>query len=371
MMGRPVVAAALTLVLGGYAAVPSAISCADCAEPTTAAVLVSAQAIATEPKATRPVVGPSKAAQARADQSGAAQPGAVQPGTSQPQATFRSSVEVVTVTASVRDQRGRVVRDLKKTDFQVIDNGVPRQIKDFYAGDSPVSLAILLDISGSMSVGGNMDRAREAVSVAMINLRNGSDEAALFTFDSQLQEVVQFTKDLDRVRRVSLEGKPWGKTSLYDAVAATARTVAERTNRHRAVLVISDGVDTGSRMSAPEVSGIASAIDVPVYLLTVVTPLDHPGTEFAVLQSDSRTAETATLADLARWTGGDMRIASVPTHTVEAIRDLFSEMRHQYLITFEPGVSPGWHPLEIRTRKKNYTVHARSGYMSGPSRTGS
>jgi VWFA-related protein len=234
-----------------------------------------------------------------------------------------------------------------------------------------VSLAVLLDISGSMSVGGNMDRAREAVAVAMQNLRPSSDEAALFTFDSQLQEVVPFTTDLDRVRRVSLQGAPWGKTSLYDAIAATARTVAERTNRHRAVLVVTDGVDTGSQLTGPEVSGIASSIDVPVYLLTVVTPVDHPGTEFAVLQSDSRTTETATLADLARWTGGDMRIASVPTHTVAAIRDLFAELRHQYLITFEPGASPGWHPLEIRTRKKNLIVHARSGYMSGPSRTGS
>jgi hypothetical protein len=154
-------------------------------------------------------------------------------------------------------------------------------------------------------------------------------------------------------------------------IAQTARTVAERTNRHRAVLVITDGVDTGSRLRAPEVSGIASSIDVPVYLLTVVTPLDHPGTEFAVLQTDGRVAETATLADQARWTGGDMRIASVPAHTVEAVRDLFAELRYQYLITFEPGPSPGWHPLEIRTRKKNLIVHARSGYLSGPSRAGS
>jgi VWFA-related protein len=144
--------------------------------------------------------------------------------------------------------------------------------------------------------------------------------------------------------------------------------VAQRANKHRALLVITDGVDTGSHMSASEVSAIASSIDVPVYLLTVVNPLDHPGGEFGVVAIDSKEAKTATLADLARWTGGDMRIASVPEHTVEAIQDVFAEMRHQYLITFEPGDRPGWHPLEIRTRKKNLVVHARSGYMSGPSR---
>ena len=287
-----------------------------------------------------------------------------------PQATFKSGVALVTVSVAVRTENGRVVRDLQRSDFTVLDAGQPTQIKDFYVGDSPISLAILLDISGSMAVGGNMDRAREAVAVATMNLRAESDEAALFTFDSQLQQVVEFTKDLERIRRVSLKGTPWGKTSLYDAVADTATTVAERANRHRALLVITDGVDTGSRLSAAEVSAIANSIDVPVYLLTVVTPLDHPGTEFEVI-SDGRSAQTATLEDLARWTGGDMRIASTSAHTSDAIQDLFTELRYQYLISFEPGERTGWHPLEIRTRKRGLVVHARGGYMSGPSRKGS
>jgi VWFA-related protein len=287
----------------------------------------------------------------------------------QPQATFKSGVEVVTVTAAVRDQRGRVVQGLKASDFEVLDTGLPREIRDFYVGESPISLAILLDISGSMAVGGNMNRAREAVNIATLNLQDTGDEAALFTFDSKLVEVVDFTKDLGRIRRVSLEGRPWGQTSLYDAIGHAARAVGERASKHRALLVITDGVDTGSQLTAPQVSAIASEIDVPVYLLTVVNPADHPGGDFAVLESEGKRTETATLADLARWTGGDMRIASIATHTEEALYDLFTELRHQYLITFEPGARPGWHPLEIRTRKKNLVVRARSGYMSGPSQS--
>jgi Ca-activated chloride channel family protein len=282
-----------------------------------------------------------------------------------PQATFRSSVELVTVTVSVRDQRGRVVRDLTRNDFAVIDSGERVQIRDFYSGDSPISLAILLDISGSMSVGGNIDRAREAVGVAARSLRTSTDEAALFTFDSDLAEVVSFTRDLERIRRASLKGTPWGKTSLYDAIGQAATTVGERANRHRALLVISDGVDTGSKRTAAQVSGIASSIDVPVYLLTVVTPLDHPGSEFEV-SSDGRATQTATLGDLARWTGGDMRITSTSEHISAAVRDLLAELRHQYLITFEPGVRRGWHPLEIRTSNESFVVHARGGYMSNP-----
>ncbi len=282
--------------------------------------------------------------------------------------TFRGGVDLVTATISVRDRKGRVVRNLKQTDFEIIDSGVSREIKTFESGESPISLAVLLDISGSMAVGGNMDRARGAVSIAMAALRSGSDEAALCTFDSGLREVAGFTADLDFVKRVSLEGRPWGQTSLYDAVAETARLVAGRSNRHRAVFVITDGVDTGSRLKAPEVSAIASSIDVPVYLLTVVHPLDHPGGEFGVLQADTRSNETATLADRARWTGGDMRIASVPEHTAAAIADLFAELRHQYLISFEPSEKEGWHPLEIRARKNDLIVRARSGYFAGRQR---
>jgi hypothetical protein len=137
------------------------------------------------------------------------------------------------------------------------------------------------------------------------------------------------------------------------------------------LLVISDGVDTASKMTAAEVSGIASSIYVPVYLLRVVNPLDHPGGLHEVIETDGRRVQHATLADLARWTGGDIRVVSTPAHTSGAIQDLFTELRHQYLITFEPGTRPGWHPIEIRTRKKSLVVHARGGYMVRPTRSGS
>jgi VWFA-related protein len=290
----------------------------------------------------------------------------------EPGATFRSGVEAVTVSATVRDRRGRVVKDLQRADFEVYDNGVLREIQDFHAGQANVSLAVLLDISGSMAVGGNMERARQAVNLALAHLRGGRDEAALFTFDSELQEVRGFTRDLERITSVSLEGKPWGMTSLYDAIGITARRAAERTNRHRALLVITDGVDTGSRMTPPQVSYVASSIDVPVYLLVVSNPVDNPGHELAVLAASGKTVgNTATLADLSRWTGGDMDIASDIEDATRALGTLMENVRHQYLLSFEPGARPGWHPLEIRTRKKNLTVHARSGYMAGTARTGS
>jgi VWFA-related protein len=277
------------------------------------------------------------------------------------------------VSATVRNRRGKVIKDLKKTDFEVIDSGVAREISDFYVGDSAVSLAVLLDISGSMDVGGNMSRAREAVNLALSNLQQDRDEAALFTFDSTLVEVHTFTNQLHRITSISLEGKPWGMTSLYDAIAKTAERVGERRNRHRAILVITDGVDTGSRMTPPQVSYVASTIDVPVYLMVVSNPVDNPNHKLAVMEASGvhDHPNTATLADLARWTGGEMAIASDLQDATEALTELLGNLRHQYVISFEPGTRPGWHPIEIRTRKKNLTVHARSGYLAGSARTGS
>jgi VWFA-related protein len=295
--------------------------------------------------------------------------GTGEPANDRPTITFRAGVEAVSITAAVRDGRGRIVRNLKRGDFEVIDSGNVREIREFYTGEAPISLAVLLDISGSMAVAGNMDRARLAVNVAMSMLKGGRDEAALYTFDAALQEIVPFTRDVDRVRRLNLEGRPWGITSLYDAIGSAAKAVAARSNRHRALLVITDGVDTGSSLTAPQVSGIASSIDVPVYLLTVVSPLDHPGGELSVVAADGASTSTATLADLARWTGGSMRVASMSEHVNTGVADIFEELRYQYLITFEPDPSPGWHPLEVRTRNKNLTVLARGGYMSGPARS--
>jgi VWFA-related protein len=283
--------------------------------------------------------------------------------------TFRGGIEAVAVTVTIRDSRGRVVQDLTQADFEIFDSGSLSPITDFFAGETPISLAILMDISGSMAVGDNIARAREAVTMLTAAFQP-NDEAALFTFDSKLQQVVPFTTSLNDIRRASLTGRPWGVTSLFDSIKETAEIVAERANKHRALLVITDGVDTASRLTPTEVSGIASSIDVPVYLLSVLTPTEHDGEEQTVVAERVR-ADSATLADLARWTGGDLRKVSRPMHTQMAVQDLMTELRHQYVISFEPGTRPGWHPIEVRVRKRNMIAHTRGGYVAGPARSGS
>ena len=111
------------------------------------------------------------------------------------QAKFRSSIDLVSVTAVVRDRKGRFVRDLNVKDFVVAEAGEPRRILDFRsAADGPVRLALVYDVSGSMRVGNKIVDARQAARHLFAALRL-TDEAALFEFDTRLQRVTPFTSN--------------------------------------------------------------------------------------------------------------------------------------------------------------------------------
>ena len=282
--------------------------------------------------------------------------------------TFRSGVDLVTINAVVRDGRGRVVTTLKKSDFDVVDGGTQRPIKEFRTEEAPMSVALLFDASGSMQVAAKLEEARRAARQFLAYLHPGLDEMAIYSFDSglrRLQPFAPFRAD-GTLERSLAQFSPFGMTSLYDAVAATAREVAGRPNAHRAVIVLTDGLDNNSRLTAAEVSGIASSIDVPVYILAVVSPLDHAGTATAV--NSDHPVPAGNLADLARWTGGRLYMTSALVQSGLATRDIAEELRHQYFIAFEPGSRDGWHPLEVRAKDRHLVVRARSGYFTGPAR---
>lgn len=288
----------------------------------------------------------------------------------EPQPTFRAGVELVTVRAVVRDDRGRPVTDLEQRDFTLLDRGQPKPIVSFDREPGPVGLALLFDISGSMDLVSRLDRAREAAFFLLSGLRSDVDEAAIYAFDSKLHLVQPFTTKIDELRGRMTTVDPFGATSLHDAIAAAAESVAEAGTRRRALVVLTDGIDTSSRLMPAEVSRIASAIDVPVYVLAIVTPLDLQD-ESGRRQTRSDAPREGSLSDLARWTGGQLLSTTSTTQANTAARRIVEELRHQYLIAFEPGGAPGWHPLELKVRQKDHTVQARSGYVAGQSRPSS
>ncbi|MBI3493441.1 MAG: VWA domain-containing protein [Acidobacteria bacterium] len=282
-------------------------------------------------------------------------------------ATFRSSVDLVRVAAIVRDSRGRFVQDLTARDFEVLDDGRPRPIADFQRDLPGVSVALLFDVSGSME--GRLPHAREAAGHLM-NWLEERDEAAVFTFDTRLNELASFTTGLRVLPESMARVTPFGETSLHDAIAQTASRAGRREGLRRAIVVFTDGLDTSSRLKPSEASGIASQVDVPVYVVGIVRSIDNPEGE-TTTKSAERAALAGSIASLAAWTGGHVFLASTASQRSLAARRIIDELRHQYLIAIEASGGSGWHPLEVRVRQKDLVVRARSGYIAGQSRPSS
>jgi Ca-activated chloride channel family protein len=281
---------------------------------------------------------------------------------SQEPLTFKASVELVPIHASVRDGRGRPLRGLQQRDFEVFDGGVPQRIVTFEADErAPISVAFLIDVSGSMSVAGKLSLARAVISSLLGSLQSGRDEAALYTFDSALHERQALTRDLDSVARAFPVVEPFGSTSLYDAVAATADRVKEQATARRAIVVITDGVDTSSQLTASEVSGLASSIDLPVYVIAAIATADRGNLMGdRTVPADSYAADLRNLAD---WTGGTLLVASSEFDATRQAAALVTELRHQYILGIDAASASGWRALTVSVRAKSAVVKARSGYF--------
>lgn len=289
----------------------------------------------------------------------------------QPTAKFKSSVDVVSVSAIVRDRKGRFVTDLSQRDFVVAEAGRAKPILDFRAeSNGPVKIGVLMDASGSMRVGRKAVDAAEAARQVFAALRP-EDEAAIFSFDTKLDRVREFTSDIASLGpSLDKVNTPYGQTSLHDAIAEAAGVVAAHGRgtglvAHRsALVVITDGIDTRSRATTEQVALAASAIDIPVYVVAVMSPIDDPR------EDDKPPFDAPGLTQLARTTGGEMFLASAPAHASVAARQIIDELRHQYVLAFEASPQSGWRSLEVRARDPKWIVRARSGYSAGGRSTG-
>ena len=294
---------------------------------------------------------------------GIAKLAAQQPG-SDPVPRFKSSADVVTIQAAVRNGKGRPVAGLTAADFEIRDNGQLRPVLSLRSdAGSPVSLAILVDLSGSMAISPKLAMARQALDTVISQLRPGDDEVAVFTFDSSLHESQPFTTNPSGLAGTLENVKPYGTTSLYDATAAAARRLSERSATHKAIVVLTDGIDTSSKYTAPEVSGLASSIAVPVYVMATVPSIDQRAMMEAAERSDQ--SKAADLRDLAEWTGGQLVFASNLTETTTAAVGLVSELRQQYVIAIEAVTAREWRRLDVRVKRPSAVVRARNGYYGG------
>jgi len=268
--------------------------------------------------------------------------------------SFKSGVERVALAAVVRDGKGKLVTDLTARDFELLDSGHRTPLIGVWSEASPASVGLLMDASGSMAT--KLERAREASRYLIAGLHPGVDEAALFSFDTELKELRPFSKTFDSLDEAWAATRAFGATSLWDAIAETANRISSRQQR-RALVVVTDGVDSASRLKPARVSAIASSLDVPVYMVVISYSMED--------ESHDPTPVKGQLADLAAWTGGDLLVVRDTPSAITAMKQIATELQHQYVVAFEPGTTPGWHQLVLRTKKSGMFVRARNGYTVG------
>lgn len=276
--------------------------------------------------------------------------------------TFRASANMVPISVTVRDDRGRLVTDLARDDFEVLSDGAPKAILQFQSEPSPITVALLMDRSGSMRVSYRAEAANEAARLLVSAMSPATDRLGLFAFDTSLTQATAFTAVSPDSLKALESLAPFGATSLYDALDYASHALVSDGAPRRAVVAMTDGMDTSSLLTASELAQRAAGIDVPVYVVMMAMGADAEAAREKPAQPG--TGRSTSLQQLTESTGGSLFFSSAPSHSSQAARTIVTELHQQYLLAFTADSRPGWHRLTVRTRHHHHTVRARAGYVT-------
>jgi Ca-activated chloride channel family protein len=189
---------------------------------------------------------------------------------------------------------------------------------------------------------------------------------ALAAFDHEYWGLVAFTREKEQVLRAFDQVTPFSSTALHDALDKAARDLASHGEGRRAVVVITDGMDTASQRSPDEVIARSRALDVPIYAISVLSPLDDPRSPRFVggERPAAATAGSAVLARYAALSGGAAFAVSDFGRLRQAAERIASELKHQYRLGYDPPEGPPrFRRVEVRSTRKGVVIRTRSGYM--------
>jgi Ca-activated chloride channel family protein len=273
--------------------------------------------------------------------------------------TIRVSVNLVHLVATVKNKDGELVGKLQKEDFEVLDNGVPQEIRLFaHQTDQPLSVALLVDTSGSTAkeLKYEGDSALKFLH-ALLAESNPEDAVALFTFDYDVTQHLQgFTRNYASLERPlkMLHGE--GGSSIYDAVYFAARALQNRDGR-KVIVIVTDGGDTTSSRDLKSALKEAQLADAVIYA-AVVMPITN--------EAGRNTGGENALTIMAQKTGGRTFLQTSGAQLDKTFGDIIAELRTQYLLGFYPHDVPltkdPYHRLELRLKSPELRVSARTGY---------
>jgi VWFA-related protein len=278
---------------------------------------------------------------------------------------IRVDVDVVNVLSTVRDWRGGYVTDLEKSDFKILEDGKPQEIRYFTREvNTPFTVALLLDVSGSVSR--ILEKERSAASRFFTEVLEPQDRALLVTFSHIVAISQDLTSSTERLRAALRSVHPFdinlppesgahGGTLLYEAVKTVCDQKLAGLPGRKAMVIVSDGFDNGSRVTAQEAIRAVQEADTVIYTIHYAGDAGEPPE-----------GELA-LNDLAEPTGGrsfNVRYL-VPLESIfDTIRQ---ELRSQYAIGYvstNRARDGGYRRLTVKTNHKGLKVQARNGYYA-------
>jgi Ca-activated chloride channel homolog len=272
---------------------------------------------------------------------------------------LRADVEEVVLNCTVLDG-SRIVQDLKKENFKVSEDGVPQAVISFQHTDLPVSIALVIDNSGSMY------KKRPSVNKAALDLvqaSNPQDEAFVVNFSDEAFIDQEFTSDINQLRDGLSHIDSRGGTALYDAVVASAdKLVADAKRPKQVLVIITDGEDNASTLNLEQTIRRVQELSGPVIYSIGLLFGDESS------RSDIRHARRA-LELLSTETGGLAYFPRSMEQVDEIAAEVARDVRSQYTIGYrstKPTTEPGFRHVQVTADapgKSKLTVRTRTGYF--------
>ena len=275
---------------------------------------------------------------------------------------FKADSTLVLIPVSVTEHSNRFVLGLRKQDFEILEDGVEQKILNLSGEDTPLSIGLLYDRSGSMA--DKLQTSRQAAN-QFLKTMNPDDEAFLVEFSDQAavaQTLTNRPEELD----LKLSGlQPGGLTALLDAVHLGLQEMQNSHNPRKALLVISDGGDNHSRYTAQEIQGLVREADVQIYAMGVFEP------SLSLGMNTEEVSGPRLLAEIAEQTGGRAFSASAGSDLPSVATRIGIELRNQYVLAYQPlnqEKDGKYRRVEVRVNRQpglpELKVHWRLGYYA-------
>ena len=273
--------------------------------------------------------------------------------------TFRVNVDLILVPVTVTDSFGKLVTGLDKENFQIYEGKEEQVIRHFSSEDSPVSIGIVFDTSGSMK--NKIERARDAVK-ELLETANPQDEFFMIAFADTPELTMDFTTSVEDIQSQLLSRAPNGSTALLDAIYLGISQMRQAKYARKALLVISDGGDNHSRYHEGEIKSIVRESDTLVYAIGIC---DY---YFTTIEEQ---LGPALLSEISEETGGRMFSVDNPSDLAKIATNISLELRNQYVLGYSP-MNPKydgkWHKIRIKLSPPKglpqLETRARKGYYA-------